>query len=121
MNNMTTNLLLLMLLFSGNTYANSLGWEHEGFVSFRDGCIQGVLDGVKNNFLAMAKEKGRANIIFPEERFKPSVTELCSCITLRASQTVEYKKFIQDKNTMRTLMNEAIADGTCKSVTATGR
>jgi len=79
-----------------------------------DDCVSGILEPAKNGFQARATKDGKTDAVFPEEKIKPSIVDLCSCITEKASITWDYQYFIWQPELAKKLVSEAMGGGECK-------
>jgi len=121
MNKIIISVFLMSLFFIGSSYANSFGWNKKFYDGYIKGCTDGMLDSVKKEFIAMEIDNGNPNAIFPEDELKPSITEYCSCITKRASVSIERKKLQKDPKLLKPIASEALAGGRCKPTGAFGK
>ena len=121
MNKIRNSVFLMSLFFIGNSFADSFVWNKNNSDEYIKGCVAGILDPAKRDFLKRAIENGHPDALFPEEKIKPSITEFCSCITKRASESLEFKKLIKDPGLVQPLMTEAMTGWRCKPTGILGK
>lgn len=109
------------VLSLGQVAADELGWDEGIKKIMTDGCVLGILDPAKRDFQERARQKGNANAVFPEEKIKPSIVELCACITRRASVSWSYQKFVEQPHLAQQLVSEAMSGGECKPTGMLGK
>ena len=121
MNNIRNSILLISLLFIESTFADAFVWNKTTSDAYTSGCVAGILDPAKKAFMKRAVENSKPNAVFPEEKFKPSITEFCSCITNRVSESIDFKKVIDDPSLANPIMTEAMTSGRCKPTGILGK
>lgn len=121
MNKIRNSVFLMSLFFIGSSFADSFVWNKTNSDAYTNGCVAGILDPTKRDFMKRAVENGNPNAVFPEEKIKPSITEFCSCITKRASKTFEFKQLVKDPDLIQPLMTEALTGGRCKPTGMLGK
>jgi len=120
--NKIRNSVILMSLFSiGNSFADSFVWNETTSDAYMKGCVASMLDPIKKEYMERVIENGNPNALFPEEIIKPSITEFCSCITKRASESLEFKKLVKDPDLIKPLVAEAMTGGRCKPTGILGK
>jgi len=121
MNKIIISVFLMSLFLIESSYANSFGWDNKIYDGYIKGCTAGMLDNEKKDFIAIEIDNGNPNAIFPEDEFKLSITEFCSCVAKRASESIEFKKLQKDPDLIKPIMSEAVAGGRCKPTGALGK
>ena len=121
---MKTRLLALTMISAivvGNINAETIDWNDSMKKKMTDGCVSGILEPAKRDFQERANQKGNADAVFPEDKIKQSVVDLCACITQRASTSWSYQQFIQQPELVQRLVSEAVTGGECKRTGMLGK
>lgn len=113
--------MVLSIFFVGNTSATTPDWIDATKKEMTDGCVSGILDPAKRGFEARAKKEGKTDAIFPEDKIKPSIVDLCECIVQRASISWGYKYFVWQPELAQKLVSEAMKGGECKPTGMLGK
>jgi hypothetical protein len=121
MNKINISAGLISLFFIGSVFADSFGWNETNSDVFIKECVVGLLEPAKKDFKMRVIDKGYPDAIFPEAKMKPSITELCTCLTQRASESLEYKEVINDSSLIQPLISEAMSGGRCKPTGVLGK
>lgn len=103
-----------LVLVHGSAAAYQEGWTAENILDMTDRCVSGIMDPIRQGFEKNMKSRGKASVHFPEEQYKPPVSDLCTCITLRAANSEPYENVQKDPEITRSYMTEAIKGGECK-------
>ena len=85
------------------------------------GCVAGILEPAKRDFRTRAIERGNPNALFPEDKAIPPITELCSCIIQKASESLEYSALANDPLLIQPLISEAMSGGRCNPIEILGK
>jgi len=106
--------VVLSTFIVGNINAEPPDWTFDTKKEMTDDCINGILEPVKSGFKARANKEGNTDAVFPEEKIKPSIVDLCECIIEKASITWGYQYFVLQPELAQQLVSEAMKGGECK-------
>jgi len=116
-----TVFMVLSTFIVGNSNAVVPDWNYDTKKEMTDGCVAGILDPVKRGFQAKANKEGNPDVVFPEDKIKPSIVDLCECITEKASISWGYQYFIWQPELAKQLVSEAMGGGECKPTGMLGK
>lgn len=97
-----------------NALAYQDGWTAGNILNMTDSCVASILDPVRQGYKQKMQSQGKDASLFPEDLFKPSISDLCACITFRAADTYNYQQVVADPELTQSFMTEAIKGGQCK-------
>ena len=116
-------LLFSLIISTVNTSALAYqdGWTATNIMDMTDSCVASIIDPVRQGLSKKMQSQGKDPSGVSEDMFKPSLTDLCACITFRAAGTYEYEKVIADPRLTQGFMTEAIRGGECKPAGLLGK
>jgi len=114
-------LIVLSAFVVGNINAEAPDWNYDNKKEMADDCVLGILEPAKRGFQARADKEGNPDAVFPEEKIKPPIVDLCECIVQRASITWGYQYFIWQPELVQQLVSEAMKGGECKPTGILGK
>lgn len=106
-------LILITALYSSSLLADGKASTYEVHMMIQ-GCIHGFMEPTRRDFRKIAVQRGNPNAVFPEEKIKPSVTTLCSCIIKRAAENRSTLYISQHPEYIKQLVSEALSGGQCE-------
>lgn len=113
--------MVLSAFVIGNINAETPDWNNDNKKEMTDNCVLGILDPAKSAFQARADKEGKTDAVFPEDKIKPSVVDLCECIVQKASISWGYQYFIWQPELAQQLVSEAMKGGECKPTGVLGK
>ena len=106
-------LAMLFLLVSGNAWAKRSVNLSELKIMTK-GCTFSFLSKVESDFRQVAIRQGRPGVEFPGELLRPSVQQLCECLTRRGLEQYSFNELNHNRRYVAQTIAESLSKGHCK-------